>query len=124
MISLKKIFEVVLVEVDPMQSSLPPIPAQQGAQQTGNQEENIVTYPKDSFSISLFPDKKKMLFSPLKGSIPPKKPRMIVNQLKNNFNIYTVKDLQGGILEVTLNPSEDFFKVVDFIKNWMDEYKG
>ena len=51
----------------------------------------------------------------------PPKFRDIVSKLRDVFKVTTVKKLDGGVLEVILQPTENVGSVVDFIEKTIDE---
>jgi hypothetical protein len=95
MILLKVIWESILKEQD---------------------EDNIIEFPNDNFTISVFRAEKKILFTPQGHSSLPSKIRILVNMLKQNFNILRIKDKDVGSFEVEVDPREDFESIVDYIK--------
>ena len=85
------------------------------------EDEKIVKFPKHDFSISLFKPQRKIVFNHLVGSVPSKMPRIIIEQLKNNFRVKSVRALAQDSLEVVLEATENFGVVVDFIKKFVEE---
>jgi hypothetical protein len=78
-------------------------------------EEITAEYPKHNLNISFFEKEKKIHFAPLQG-VSSSKTRTIINQVKDNFKVISVRQLPHGVFELKLDPTQQFFSVVDFIK--------
>jgi hypothetical protein len=120
--TLKKIYRQILLEQNPSLQQTPQVPQtttqpmQMATPQiaTGNINKKILDF-KD-FTISVFPQDRKLLLTQKKGTIRPTKMRQLINSLKTNFNTVSIKDLLNGTFEVKFNPSENFGKVIDFVQ--------
>ena len=78
--------------------------------------ENLLEFPNMNFTIAVFRDQKKLLFSPQDHSSIPNKIRTFVNDLKQTFRISSVIQKDIGSFEVTLDPRTDLDSVLDYIK--------
>lgn len=79
-------------------------------------DDDVLEFPNQHFSISIFRDEKKLLFTPQQHQSIPNKIRTFVNDLKQNFRIQSVSQKDLGAFEVQLDQREDLDSVVDFIK--------
>lgn len=74
-------------------------------------------FPDDNFVLSVFRSTKTLLFTPQYHNSITNKIRILVNMLKQNFNIARVSDKDMGSFEVEVDPREDFEAVIEFIKS-------
>jgi len=93
--NLKQIYEALLIE----------------------QETQTLDLPQYNLVVSLFEKEKKFSFNPLEPSKPASKSRMLINQLKQKFKVLDVQQEMGNSFQVTLDPRQDFWVVVDFLQN-------
>lgn len=84
--------------------------------QTQSQNDNVFELPQHNIVVSQFEAQKKLTLSALDKDKPAYKIRQLVNQLKNEFNVKNVSQKGTDLFEVTLDPREDFFSVIDFLK--------
>lgn len=111
---LKRVFLEALVEQDP-----------QGL-------DDYVEFPNQNFVVSIVRPQKKLIFSPQGRSFVTTKMRIVINSLKQKFNVLKVNSLEDeddagpgdtddpkliGVFEVVFDPREDFEAAVDFLKN-------
>jgi hypothetical protein len=73
-----------------------------------------------NFTIAVFRDQKKLLFSPQDHQSIPNKIRTFVNDLKQTFRVSSVIQKDLGSFEVTLDPRTDLDSVLGFIKDQID----
>ena len=77
----------------------------------------VLEFPHDNFTLSIFRGTKKLLFSPQHHDSITNKIRTLVNTLKQNFRILRVNDKDLGAFEIEVDPRENFEAIIDFIKN-------
>jgi len=77
----------------------------------------ILEFPNDNFTLSIFRGTKKLLFSPQYHNAITNKIRTLINMLKQNFRILRINNKDLGAFEVEVDPREDFESIVDYIKN-------
>ena len=139
--SLRKIFEQILREVEPdpskpdpfggtsttgntgpMPAATPPSPGPMsptpGVPTVPTGQNQIINFPGDSFSMSLFPSQKKVTLSPSAGSVPSNKIQTVAKEIGDKFNVLSEKDLPNKGIEIKLSPSESFTK----FSQWVQEY--
>lgn len=92
---------------DPVSSALPQM-----------QQEKTFELPKLNLSVSLFEKEKRILFSPLDKEKPAPKVRSLIVQLRNEYDVKSVKQKGENIWEVQLDPRQSFYTVVDFVKQY------
>jgi len=83
-------------------------------------EEDLLQFPHMNFTVSIFRDEKKLLFSPQNHQSIPNKIRTLINDLKQTFRISDVVQKEIGTFEVTLDPRTDLDSVIDFIKQELE----
>ena len=81
------------------------------------QDEEIIEPPNDNFTLSIFRNEKKILFTPQYHTSVTGKIRTLVNMLKQNFRILRITDKDIGSFEVEIDPREDIDAVVNFIRD-------
>jgi len=86
-----------------------------------NGDDSVLEFPHSNFSISVFRDEKKLLFTPQNHQSIPTKIRTFVNDLKQNFRVSEVSQKELGAFEITLDPRTDLDTVLDYIKQTMEE---
>lgn len=76
----------------------------------------VIEFPNDNFTLSVFRDKKALLFTPQYHHSITNKIRTLITMLKESFRILRVNDRDLGSFEVEVDPREDFDAVVEFIR--------
>ena len=82
---------------------------------------NVIELPNLNMTISLFPDKKQLLFAPQSHASMPNKVRELVNQLKEKFKISNIEQTDMSSFLISIDPIEDFDSVVAFIRQDVQE---
>lgn len=81
---------------------------------------NILEYPRKNIVVTLFDKEKKIRIAPMekeKGA----KIRSLVNLLKNNSDVSSVKIQKNETFDVILSPTQKFYEVVNLIKGNLSE---
>ena len=125
MIKLKQLYLQILKEQIPGSQPNQQLqqPIQQQPQQSlplsqpQQQDDNVFELPNFNIAVSQFPAQKKMTLSALDKEKPAHKIRQLVNQLKNEFNVKNVSQKSTDMFEVTLDEREDYWSVIDYLKN-------
>ena len=76
----------------------------------------VLELPNSKFIISIFPEEKKLLFTPQQHTLLPKVILKFVFALKQLFNISEINHKEQGIFEVVFDPRQPFDDVTLFIK--------
>ena len=84
------------------------------------EDDKVVSFPKQNFSVSFFEKEKKIFFSPLVGGMSSKL-RSIIGKLKQNFKIVSVTPKEMGSFDVAVDPRENYPSIIDYIKNELDQ---
>ncbi len=79
----------------------------------------VLLLPHTNFSISFFPDEKRILFTPQAHEDLPNKIQEFVTSIREYFHVSEIDHKDGGIFEIHFDPRQDFDKVVLFIKEEM-----
>jgi hypothetical protein len=79
----------------------------------------VLSLPHTNFSISFFPDEKRILFTPQAHEELPNKIQDFVSTISEYFHVSKIDHEDGGIFEIHFDPRQDFDKVVLFIKEEM-----
>jgi hypothetical protein len=87
-----------------------------GLSNISSQDDSVLEFPNQNFSISVFRDEKKLLFAPIQHQSIPSKTRTFINNLKQNFRIKQIVQKDLGSFEVVLDEREDLDSVLDYIK--------
>ena len=80
------------------------------------QGEEIVEFPNDNLAVTLFPGEKKLLFTPQQHTSITKNIQSYVDMIQERFLVLKVNNKGEGIIEVELDPREDFQAVSDFLQ--------
>jgi len=128
MISLKRLYKQILKEQVPQQAAAmgQQVQATPQAPMAGGQDalaapqigslNQVVSFPRKQFTVSLFSADKKIIFTPIKGTIRPSGMRQIIKQIESVYSVINVNDMEGGVIEVVFSPAEDFGAIYDFIQ--------
>lgn len=84
------------------------------------EENSVLEFPNDNFTLSIFRGEKKLLFSPQYHNAITSRIRTLINMLKQNFRILRINDKDAGCFEVEVDPREDFEAVVDYITSQVE----
>lgn len=79
-------------------------------------QDNIIEFPNENMTVSVFRAEKKLIFSPQEHESLPSKIRTVLHLLKQNFHVLRVKHMAGNSFELDFDPREDFESVITFIK--------
>lgn len=95
------------------------------------QEEDVLEFPNENFTVSIDRNKRKLIFAPQEHSSLPSKLRTMLTMLKQRFNIVNINSLEDendagsgdvddpnlrGVFEVEVDPRENFDSVIQFVK--------
>lgn len=80
----------------------------------------VLSLPNTNFVISVFPEEKRLMFTPQKYEELPKKIIEFVYAIKEYFNVSEIKETDRNIFEIDFDPRQDFDKVMLFIQEQMD----
>lgn len=79
-------------------------------------ETSMLEFPNDNFVVSIFPNEKRLLFSPIDHTSITQNIRTVVQVLKQNFRILNVTvDENTGVIEVVADPREDFEQIINLL---------
>lgn len=80
----------------------------------------VLSLPNTNFVISVFPEEKRLMFTPQKHEELPSKIIEFVYAIKEFFNVSEITERDQNIFEIDFDPRQDFDKVMLFIKEQMD----
>jgi len=132
MISLKKILEQAIKEAIPPVSPAANIPQQMPQQQDPSQQQmtpgaqqqkKILDFPKHNFTVSIFPNERKLIFAAKKGSIKPTNLRETINFVRNTYMVNEIKYLKNGVFQIILRATENMGQVSDGIQQFVEKLK-
>lgn len=84
-------------------------------------DDSIIEFPEYNFSVSLFKDEKRIIFSP--QNCTQDLPEMVdafVEIMKEKYAVSKAEPKEVGTFEVVFDPREDFESVLTFIKQQVD----
>lgn len=84
----------------------------------------VLELPNSNFTISVFREEKKLLFTPQEHSSLPDSVKELVYTMKEYFNISKINNKDNAIFEVEFDPRQDFNKVLLFIQEQLDVDEG
>ncbi len=80
----------------------------------------VLSLPHTNFVISVFPEDKRLMFTPQKQEELPRKIIEFVYAIKEYFNVSEIKEMDQNIFQIEFDPRQDFDKVMLFIQEQMD----
>ena len=84
-------------------------------------DDSIIEFPEHNFSVSLFKDEKRIIFSP--QNYTQNLPEMVdafVEIMKEKYVVSKAEPKEVGTFEVIFDPREDFESVLTFIKQQLE----
>ena len=87
------------------------------------QGQKISEFPKHNFSVTFLEKQGIMTFDPIHGNNLSSKGRSIMSQIKQKFNISSLKAKDMGSFEIQITNPKEYLKVVDFIQQSVGEEK-
>ncbi len=131
---LTEIFRQILVEQEPLAGGIPatggtgssplmqmPTPGQMSAP-TGSPmmpgqaaTQDIIEFRKHNFAVSTFPSEKRIQLSPIDNQKAVNRIRSLIANLRDDFRVSKVVQLDMNIFDVTFDPTENFDKIKSYI---------
>lgn len=90
--------------------------ADEDASDTTGDNDSVVEFTDSNFAISIFRNKKSLLFSPQQHNIIPNEMIELVKALREEFRVINIFEEESRVFEMVFDPRENFDKVIDFIK--------
>lgn len=77
---------------------------------------NLLEFPKENYAVSFFPPEKRIAITPRDNKRSGTRIRSLINDLRNEFRVDKVTQLEMNTFDVRFSPSENFERVRSYIE--------
>jgi FMN-dependent NADH-azoreductase len=84
------------------------------------QEDTVLEFPHQNFTVSIVKTGKKLFFTPQQHSSITTQMKSYVDKISENFLVLNIKEHGEGAFEIEIDPREDFDAVIEFVQGQLD----